>query len=192
MKASSILPLFVILLGFGIDSLAQSSRGATAAGRRLDDFNVQTTKAQRDAMAREMRGRKPSKEELQNAARIRSETKEDLESLQASYNEIVTKLSGGATPSAEFVREAADKVNKHAARLKANIPFPKLEKEEVSSLPDVSGESRRLLRDLCTNIYDLLTNPMIENPQVLALPSAPKARNDIDAIIAISGELAKR
>jgi hypothetical protein len=188
MKVSSILPFFALILMLGVDALAQSSRGVAAAGRRIDDFNVQTTKAQRDAMAREMRRRKPTKEELQHAARIRAETKEDLEGLQALYNEIVTK---GATPPNEFVRETSEKVRKHAVRLKANILFPDLE-DNAQEQPDVSGESRKLLHDLCTNIYELLTNPMIENPQVLDLSSATKARNAIDAIIAISGELTKR
>lgn len=170
---------------------AQSSRSSTSVGRRLDDFNRQGDKAARDAMDREMRSRKPSKEELQNAARIKAETKEDLERLQDLYNEIVVRLKVRDIPS-EYIVEAASKVNKHALRLKANIAFPKPDNDDEVDTAKPSGDSRKLLLELCTNIYELLTNPMIENPQVLDLQSSTKARKVIDSIIVISGELSSR
>lgn len=192
MRELSVLLFFGFLLLFTGDSFAQASRGISAAGRRMDDFDNQRTKAQRDAMAREMRGKKFTKEELQNAARIKAETKEDLEGLQESYNEIVVKLNGGSTVPTAFIAEAANRVHKHAVRLKANVAFPKPEMDEERKLPGVGGDTRKQLRELCTSIYELLTNPMIESPQVLDLEAASSARNALEAIIVLSDDLSKR
>ena len=187
MKAWSFLLLSVFFAAFIDASYAQASRGISVAGRRVDDFNDQRTKAERDAMAREMRGKKPTKEELQNAARIKAETKEDLEGLQRSYNDIVVKLGAGIVPP-EFIVQEAEKVNKFASRLKANIIFPKLENEQAK-LVETNDDSRKQLRELCTRIYEFLTNPMIEYPQVLDLDAAAKARESLDSVIAISEKL---
>lgn len=187
MQALSFLLLTVFVTILAVDSYPQASRGISAAGRRVDDFDNQRTKAERDAMAREMRGKKPTKEELQNAARIKTETKEDLEGLQRSYNDIVVKLGAGTVPP-EFIVQEAEKVNKFANRLKANIIFPKPESDQAK-LVEMTGDSRKQLRELCTRIYDFLTNPVIENPQVLDLAAAAKARESLDSVIAISEKL---
>ena len=191
MRAFSLVFLLAFLVLFIGDLSAQVNRGISAAGRRMDDFDNQRTKAERDAMNREMSGRKPTKEELRNAARIKAETREDLEGLQQSYNEIVTHLSGGATPEISFVAEATAKVNKHANRLKANIVFPAPAKEDERKPVGITGDTRKHLRDLCTRIYEFLTNPMIENPNVLDLEAANSARSLLDAIITLSDRAAK-
>lgn len=192
MRAFSLVFLLAFLVLLVGDSSAQVNRGISAAGRRMDDFDNQRTKAERDAMAREMRGKKPTKEELQNAARIKAETREDLEGLQQSYNDIVVKLSGGATPESSFVDEATAKVIKHADRLKANIIFPTAEKQDEPKPIVIAGDTRKQLRELCTRIYEFLTNPMIENPNVLDLEAAEKARTSLEYVISISENLAHK
>jgi len=191
MRALSLVFLLAFLVLFIGDLNAQVNRGISAAGRRMDDFDNQRTKAERDAMNREMSGKKPSKEELQNAARIKTETREDLEGLQQSYNEIVTRLSGARMPESSFIAEAAAKVNKHANRLKANIVFPKPEKEDEPKPIAIPGDTRKQLRDLCSRIYEFLTNPVIENPNGLDLEAANSARTLLDAIITLSDHAAR-
>ena len=191
MRAFSLVFLLAFLILFVGELSAQVNRGISAAGRRMDDWDNQRTKAERDAMNREMRGKKPTKEELQNAARIKAETREDLEGLQQRYNDIITSLSGGQAPDSALFVEAIAKVNKHANRLKVNIVFPKRETEEAQKLPEIA-DTRRRLRELCTRIYDFLTNPMIDNPNVLDLEAAHKARELLDSIIALSDPAAGR
>ena len=191
MKALSLVFIFAFLLVFDVELEAQVNRGISAAGRRMDDWDNQRRKAERDGMSREMRGKKPSREELEKAARIKAETREDLEGLQQSYNEIVMKLSSGALVDSSFSSEAASRVNKHANRLKANVIFPKAEKESDGKTVEVVGDTRKQLRELCTRIYDFLMNPMIENPNVLDVEAAHKARALLDSIIALSEQTAK-
>jgi hypothetical protein len=190
MKISSTLPVFAFFLLLGFDAIAQSSRTTNSVGRRLDDFNRQGDRAARDEMNREMRPRKPTKEQLQNVARVKAETKEDLEGLQDSYNEIVVRLKTRDLPPT-FVVEAASKVNKHASRLKLNIAFPKPENESDAKPEDLSRDSHKLLLDLCRRIYDFLTDPMIENPQVLDVEAASKARLSLESVIILSERIAR-
>lgn len=189
MKAFLFVFLLAFLLVFQIELSAQVNRGISAAGRRMDDFDNQRRKAEQDAMNREMRGKKPSKEELQTAARIKTETREDLEGLQQNYNDIIVKLSGRQAPEASFIAEAASKVNKHANRLKANIVFPKSENEETARPIEITGDARKQLREMCIRIYEFLTNPMVENPNVLDVESAAKARLSLESVIALSEKL---
>lgn len=188
MRTRSLIFLLTILL-LATSIFAQGTRSLSSVGRRLDDWDKQRTKVDRDAMSGEMRGRKPAKEELQNAARIRTETREDLEGLQLSYNKIVTKLTEGQTLDQAFISEAVTKINKHANRLKANVIFPKPEKEEEQKPVEIPGDSRKRLHDLCTRIYEFLTNRMIENPNVLDVEAATRARLSLESVIELSEKL---
>lgn len=189
MRVVSLVFVLAFLVFSSTALVGQVNRGIFAAGRRMDDWDSTRSKADRDNMQKEMAGKKPTKEQLANAARVKAETREDLEGLQQSYNDIVTKLGGGQIPDSTFVNEAASKVNKHSSRLKANIVFPKPEKEEASKPIEIAGDTRRQLRDLCTRIYEFLTNPMIENPNVLDVEAAAKARLTLDSIIVASEKL---
>lgn len=190
MKALSLAFILAFLSIFSIEIDAQASRGISAAGRRMDDFDNQRRKAERDTMQREAQGRRPTKEELQNAARVKTETREDLEGLQESYNEILTKLSGGEVDGA-FAIEATARINKYANRLKANIAFPKPQEQSERKPVEIAPDTRRYLRNLCTRIYEFLTNPMMENPNVLNVGAAHSARDLLDAIIALSDSVTK-
>lgn len=191
MRALSLVFLLGFFVVLSVEVFSQVNRGISAAGRRMDDWDNTRSKADRDAMNREMRGRKPTRQELQNAARIKAETREDLEGLQQNYNDIIVKLTGGQTPESSFVVEAASQVNKRANRLKANIVFPKLENKDPAKPMEIVGDERKRLRDLCASIYEFLTNRMIENPNVLDLEAAHSARDLLDSIIVLSGHVAK-
>ena len=191
MKAVSFIFVLVSPVILAADLHAQGSRGNNPMGRSAE-FENQRRKADREAMVREMRGKKPSKEELQNAARIKAETKEDLEGLQQTYNEIAVKLSGGQTPPSEFIAAAAERVNKYATRLKSNIAFPKPESDEAPKPIVTTGDARKDLHDLCTRIYEFLTSPMIENPNVLNVEAATSVRILLDSIILLSGRFGKK
>lgn len=192
MRTLSLIIALVFVFVLSADAYTQASRGGiSAAGRRVDEFDHQRRKADRDSMDSEMRRKKPSKEELQNAARIKAETKEDLEGLQKAYNDAVAKLSGGQVLEIEYVVAAAEKINKHATRLKANIALPKPEERLQAKPIEVTGDTRKQLRDLCARIYELLTNPMIENSAVLDIEAATSARQLLDGIIDVSERLGK-
>lgn len=177
------------ILGFALflPAAAQAQGGrAMAAAKRVDEFSKQTDKVAHDQMESEMRGRKPSKEELKKIAQAKAETKEDLEALQSSYNEIIGALNSGG-PSADFVLAIAGKINKSASRLRSNVPaIPK--PKDPPSISEIT-DSRAQSRELATKIYRFLTNPIIETPAVVEAEAAAKAGSDLEWIIVLSERL---
>lgn len=191
MKSFSFSCFLAVLLSVAAAEInAQATRSLSNLGRRLDEFNKQNDKVARDEMNREMNGRKPSKEELQNAARIKSETKEDLEALQAEYNEIALKLNARVKIEDSFVRNLAGSIHKHASRLHSNMVFPKQDENEIRPpIRSVQADVRLQLNDLCSRIFEFLTNPMIENPNIIDISSAKSARLSLESVIEISNRI---
>ncbi|MGQ0542043.1 MAG: hypothetical protein ACT4O9_09370 [Blastocatellia bacterium] len=191
MKSFSFSCILAVLLSVAAAEInAQATRSLSNLGRRLDEFNKQNDKVARDEMNREMNGRKPSKEELQRAARIKSETKEDLEALQTEYNEIALKLNARVKIEDSFVRNITGSIHKHASRLHSNMVFPKPEENEVRApSKSVQADVRLQLKDLCSRIFDFLTNPMIENPNIIDISSAKSARLSLESVIEISNRI---
>jgi hypothetical protein len=192
MRNLSIIQAVILIVIGAITMLAdvqsaagQSTRTLSTVGRRIDDFNKQSDKVARDEMDREMRGRKPNAEERRLAEIKKAQLKEDFETLQKAYNDIVTKLHAKETLSAEYISEITEAIGKSASRLRHNIEFPVAEAgkkapDQVS--PTVS------IASLCLQIHAFLTSPIFETG-VLDIAAAEKARDTLDAIIHTSGAL---
>lgn len=187
--------LFVVFVGAAEFILspsvnAQASRTPSGVARRIEEFNKQGSQATRDEMNREMGRKKPTAEEVRKAKAIEAEIKEDLDTLQTTYNDAVEKLHSRDEITAAFVSEIAGRVHKHAERLKSNIKFPESKDEEpVSTEKQPSADIRMKLVALCTNILTFFNSPMFESPNVLDIPKAQKARRALETVIRASSEL---
>jgi hypothetical protein len=169
------------------DSSAQASRTMVQIARAADEFRKQSIKAERDEMQREMNGPKLPKAEIERRARVRAETKEDLETLQSAYNELITMLSAGKPLSGRDVQPLASKINKHAHRLDANNIFPKA--AAAGEPHNHPSQVTPLVKELCRSLYLLLTNDFIDKPDVLDLEAAAKARASLDEVIEVSAKI---
>ena len=190
-RSSSLArPLFFSLLGSGFLILlfianceAQGTRSISNTARRLDEFNRQAQKAERDDLDREMRGRKPSDEEHRHHEIVKAQIKEDFETLQTLYNEIVSKLRSGEPFTSENTSEISTKLVKSSERLKANIALP--EKKTDKTAPDsehTPTDMRASFKHLGRQLYEFLTNPVFETG-VLDVIEVEKARNALDQIL---------
>lgn len=190
-QKNSILLLFALILVLVAESASQSSRASSAVGRRIDEFNRQGEKATHDEMNRELRKKAPSKDELQKAVRIRSETKADLETLQDNYNLMILRLADRSEIPREFINETSDAVIKAARRLRTNLALPASKPQEKESEEEkVPSEARLQMRMLCSAIYALLTDPMVENLNVVDTEFAAKTNMKLEKIIYLSQLLA--
>jgi len=182
--------VLVFLLNCGaLCSVAQ--RTPSNVDRRFEEFQKQSDKSVHDEMEKEMKSPKLSKKEaLAEAARLKTEIREDLEGLQLGYNSAVLKLRDGSELDSEFVRDTAEKIHKHAVRFRSNIKLPKPEvsNEVDPSRPQVASV-RAELKELCSNIYVLLTSSMVENPNVIDLSKAESMRQALESIVSISDRL---
>jgi hypothetical protein len=185
------MSLMVLSFFCSLTAIAQGTRSLSSTGRRLDEFNKVTDKATRDELNREMGVRKPSAEEIRKAAAVKVEIKEDFESIQSEYNKFVTSLTSKEQLRPVSVRESAERIHKHAVRLRVNVVFPKTEQPEAEDIKNnlTVGDTRKQLRSLCEQIYLFVTNPLFENPNILDIEAARKAAKTLETIIDSSGRL---
>ncbi len=159
--------------------------------RRFEEFRKQSEKSVHDEMQSEMNAPKLSKKEAQaEMARLRIEIREDLEGLQAGYNEMVLRLRDGSALEPNFVRVSSEKIYKHASRFRSNIKLPKLDPTaETTTGTKERLNNRTELKELCISIYALLTSPLIDNPNVIDLAKAESMSKTLDSIVTISEQL---
>ena len=190
--ANSILHVAIIvgfcLLGPMANSqpAAGQARSPGAVARRIEEFNAQAVKASRDELNREMNGRTPSDQQSRLTRLKKTAIREDLETLQSSYNELVTKLHSKETPSDAFVLDVTERVRKASTRLQDNIEFLAIKERKPS--PPTASASKGSLRELCVILHAFLTNPLFETG-AFEVAEADKARDVLDKIVQLSGTL---
>lgn len=188
--AVTTFSLLLAVVVFDFPAAGQGTRSISSTGRRIDEINRQAAKAERDELNRELSGNRPTREALKVAAAKNAEIREDLANLQAEYNKIVLKIQMREAITDAFGVEAGENLQRYANRLKSNIVFPEKKKDEsekVTAEPDISVKAS--LVKVCQRIYDFITSPAIENPAVLDIEAAVKARDALDDIARISERL---
>jgi hypothetical protein len=161
-------------------------------GRRIDDFNNQNKQAERDELNKELRGKKPSAEELKRSAALKAQLKEDLEALQEEYNFLVTKLKASELISIKEAAEVGDRVHLRSERLLKNLNLPAPKPSEGAETKIYGNDTNKLLRSLCAGLFEFITNPMFESPSALDMESAGKARLMLEELIRLSDHLRRR
>ena len=173
-----------------VSSTAQGSRPTNSVYRRVDEFNRQSEKLERDKMNREMKGGNRNPVNSKESQIIQSQIKEDLEGIQLSYNRILVGLQAQKTLDKDYILDVNARVKKHAARLIKNLSFPEPKKDETEEMPEeTSGDLNELLLSLCKNIYSFLTNPVFDSPAVLDIEQARKAQADLNKITQLSSRI---
>lgn len=181
----------LVLVFFSVTADAQTTRNISSSARRIEEFNKQGNNAARDEMNSEMRGKRPTAEEMRKAKAIEKQIEEDLAALQTKYNDVVVKLQSKDAISDVFVVDAAGRIHKHAERLKNNIKFPELKDDEP--VPDTASQAttskRKMLVDLCTQILRFFDSPLFASPNVLDIQKANEARQILETVILKSAVL---
>lgn len=178
---------------------APAQRTLYPVDRRIEQINRQNRDFERDKMNREMKGSAQNPEYAKRTQAIKTQIKEDLEGIQAAYNEIVTELQSGdgAPLKHDFVTQAAAKVKKHADRLKINLALPEPDSDKAAATksetkPEEKPETdRQSLLALCRHIYKFVTNPIFDAATGLRVELAVKARDDLEKIIQLSEKIEK-
>lgn len=184
----SISVFFLLAVFSSGDAAAQSTRTMDAAARRLDDFRKQSEKALHDDMAKDMKGRKTSPEDLKRAAAIKQQLRDDLESLQSEYNSLVTKLKSREPFTAAETAEIGERVYARSSRLAKNLNLPAPADAEQAQ-KSAENRSAPTIKDLCLKIFAFITHPMFETPSALDIRSSAEAKALLDEITWMSDVL---
>lgn len=157
------------------------------AARKIEEFNKQGDKYEKDQLNREPVNRKPSQEELKRVAALNKQIVEDLEVLQSEYNQMLTKLKTREPMSDAYIVEASKAINERSVRLMKNLGLPKAEDQsnEVVIMPELR-EPRRGMTELCKRIFAFITSPFFENTKTIDAEIAKNTRRDLQYVISIS------
>ena len=157
------------------------------AARRIDEFNKQGEKYEKDQMGRDSATRKPSNEELKRVAALNKLIIEDLETLQTKYNELVTKLKSREAMADAYIVESNKDINQRAVRLMKNLGFPKNEEavSDIKIAPELN-EPRRGLTELCKRLLAFITSPFFDNTRTIDPETALNTKRELQYVILIS------
>ncbi|HSK70859.1 MAG TPA: hypothetical protein VK892_04125 [Pyrinomonadaceae bacterium] len=188
----SIVVVFASVFALQVSVFAQGTRPMIPTDRRIEQINSQIQRSERDKLTREMKGENRSPENSKQNQAIKTQIKEDFESLQATYNKIVLNLQSGDIERG-FVLEATADIKKFAARLKQNLALPKPETgaaNENAAKDELNlNDRRKSLRVLCHHIYNFVTNPIFNEPTGIVIDQAVNAEREIDIIIELSEKI---
>ena len=190
-----LIRLTAILL-FAAPVFAQSPGGAPPP---VDRTNNAARIRQQDLSRREWQlrnfGNEPNtpKDRRQIEA-LMTQTEEDFTRILTRHNEIARALSSNNTLDYHFVSEATAEIQKRASRVQSSLGL-RLSEEE-----DKGGEKLGEFKDsqmkdglikLCKQIRSFVTNPIIENPNLVDAQQLTKARLDLEMLIQLSGQIKK-
>ena len=125
-------------------------------------------------------------------AALMAQTEEDFNRMLKLHNEIARSLTGSKPLDYHFVSEATGEIRKRAGSIQSNInlSLPPEEQKPVE-LPATTNESEMKdgLVKLCKHIRNFVTNPVIDNPNVIDAEKLALAKHDLETVIQLSAHL---
>ena len=123
---------------------------------------------------------------------VMAEINEDFGRLRVISEEMKTATKATAAPDYKLISDSSVEIKKRATRLKANIVFPPLPKDEKrQKMPDPGDEFQPLFAMVDKLLTSFLTNPIFTDTGGLDVQLANRARYDLEDIIKLSDKLRK-
>ncbi len=123
---------------------------------------------------------------------LMAQTEEDFNRLLTLHNEIVRTLSSTKPLDYHFVSEATGEIRKRASSIQSNLALS-LPPEEIkqADMPAQTNETemKDALVKLCKQIRSFVTNPVIEQPNMIDAEKLATAKKDLESVIQLSGHL---
>jgi hypothetical protein len=189
---SSVAALCFLTATSGAAFAQGGDRRPTPVERRTEILNRQSGEYDLEKASRDLKGRPEKPADRRRAQEVAEQIKHDFEGLQESHNQIVLVMADkeGLNRKHDFVLQAVAEIKKYSTRLKTNLALPKPQQEKARV--EVNDEQiEESLMTLRKHIYDFVTNPLFESPDVLDLEQGRKAGRDLDRIIELSESITK-
>jgi hypothetical protein len=125
---------------------------------------------------------------------LMAQTEEDFNRILTRHNEIARILSGTKPFDYHFIFEASAEINKRAHRLQSSLGLAQLPDEapvvEKTDEIDDAHMKDAVIR-MCKQVRSFVTNPVIENPNLVDAQHLSNARRDLEILIQLSGHIKK-
>ena len=190
----SIIGITLLLL-VATPTLAQRPVGGPPP---TDKHTNQARKRQQDTSAREWQlrnfGNPAVAKDRRRLVALMAQTEEDFKRMLGLHNELVRSLASTKPLNYNFVSEATAEIRKRAQSIQSNIGLT-LPPEEIKlvEIPALTSESeiKDGLVKLCKQIRSFVTNPVIDQPNLIDAEKLATAKQDLESVIQLSAQLKK-
>jgi hypothetical protein len=183
----------VLLLSVAAPALAQRP---TPGPPPIDKHTNQARKRQQDEAGREWQLRNFGNPELTKDRRrleaLMAQTEEDFNRMLFLHNEIARALAAEKPLDYHFVSEATGEIRKRAHSIQSNLVLsPPPEEIKSVEMPERSTEPEMKdgLVALCKHIRGFVTNPVIEQANLIDAEKLALAKRDLESVIQLSAHL---
>src|SRR5436190_1442736 len=187
---SSLIIQVAIIPAFIFSVSAQGGRRPSPADTRRTINN----ETYRELMKNEREGMGPSKTTPDvTQAGILKQLRLDFKGIQDVNNKMMADAWAQQTLDYGHISEMISDINEKANRLKNNLLLPEVDKTKKKETLVLSGmkEFRSALMRLDHSIMNFVTNPIFQKANVIEIQLATQASQDLEDVIALSGNLKK-
>lgn len=123
---------------------------------------------------------------------LMAQTEEDFTRILTLHNEIARALAAPKPLDYRFVSDATSEIRKRANSIQSNLvltlPAEEIEKVELPANTSESEMKDGLVK-LCKQIRSFVTNPVIEQANLIDLEKLATAKRDLESVIQLSAHL---
>lgn len=198
MSNASRYSLIAIPLLLLVTTPVFAQRPATGAPPAIDKTNAvrarQQAESRREWQLRNFGTQPNAPKDQRQIEALLKQTAEDFDRMLTRHNEIARFLAATKPLDFHFVSEASAEIQKRASRLQSTLALQQLPAETpvVEKLDQLNEAKMKdeLIR-MCKQIRSFVTNPVIENPNMVDAQQLTNARRDLESVIQLSGRLKK-
>ncbi|HEU4431975.1 MAG TPA: hypothetical protein VFR51_01175 [Pyrinomonadaceae bacterium] len=162
----------------------------------IDKHTNAARKRMQDESAREWQLRNFGNPELTKDRRrleaLMAQTEEDFNHMLALHNEIARALAATKPLDYRFVSETTAEIRKRARSIQSNLMLsPPAEEMKPVEIPEKTSEPEMKdgLVALCKHIRSFVTNPVIEQANLIDAEKLAAAKRDLETVIQLSAAL---
>ena len=183
----------LILLLAAVPALAQKPASGPPP---IDKTSNRARERQQDMSAREWQLRNFGNPSVVTDRRrleaLMAQTEEDFNRMLMLHNEIARAITANKPIDYHFVAEATGEIRKRATSIQSNLVLsPPVEEMKPIEMPaeTTEPEMKDALIKLCKQIRSFVTNPVIEQPNVIDVDKLAIAKRDLEGVIQLSAHL---
>jgi len=188
------LIMSAILLCAAAPTFAQ--RTASGGPPPIDKTSNRARERQQDMASREWQlrnfGNPAVTKDRRRLEALMAQTEEDFTRLLTLHNEIARALSATKPLDYQFVSTATGEIRKRASSIQSNLVLS-LAAEEIKPIELPSETNEKEVKDalikLCKQIRSFVTNPVIDQPNLIDAEKLVTAKRDLESVIQLSAHL---
>jgi hypothetical protein len=179
---------FIFLLPAAAPTFAQKTSPGAAP---IDRHSNRARERQQDMASREWQLRNfgnPSViKDRRRLEALMAQTEEDFNRMLMLHNEIARAITANNQIDYHFVSEATGEIRKRATSIQSNLVLsPPTDEMKQTEMP---AEMKDALIKLCKQIRSFVTNPVIEQPNMIDVEKLATAKRDLESVIQLSAHL---